>query len=77
MPTNLVKTEADEAIWNKAKAQAKEAGEGKNWAYITSIFKSMKGGSKVREAAKVEKKKRVVAYEMDAKERAAIKKESK
>ena len=41
MPSNLVKTKADEQNWIKAKAKAKAEGKGKDFAYITSIFESM------------------------------------
>jgi len=41
MPTNVVKTPADEEKWQKAKARAKEQGKAENYAYIMSIYKSM------------------------------------
>ena len=40
----FVKTDKDEELWSKAKARAKEQGRAKDWAYITGIYKSMKGG---------------------------------
>jgi len=49
MPTNAVKTERDERLWSKAKAQAKKQGKGDNHAYIMGIYQRMKnrkGGSK-------------------------------
>ncbi len=45
MPANVVKTERDEHLWNKAKRLGK--GKGKNrWAYIMGIYKKMKGEKK-------------------------------
>lgn len=44
MPANIVKTERDERLWSKAKAQAKEQGREEDWAYVTGIFKRMKSG---------------------------------
>jgi hypothetical protein len=41
MPTNVVKTPADEKKWQKAKARAKEQGKAENYAYIMGIYKSM------------------------------------
>lgn len=41
MPTNVVKTPADEEKWQKAKARAKEQGKADNYAYIMGIYKSM------------------------------------
>lgn len=41
MPPGVVKTEKEERLWEKAKAQAKEQGKGENYAYITGIFKKM------------------------------------
>ena len=46
MPTNLVRTEADEARWEKAKAQAAAEGKAGKWAYVVSIFENMKGKPK-------------------------------
>ena len=46
MPTNLVRTEADEARWEKAKAQAATEGKAGKWAYVVSIFENMKGKPK-------------------------------
>lgn len=43
MPANIVKTKEDERHWEEAKERAKEEGQGDNYAYITSIFKSMSG----------------------------------
>jgi len=42
MPSNLVKTERDERLWEKAKDQAKEAGKAEDWAYVNGIFQRMK-----------------------------------
>lgn len=42
MPTNLVKTEHDEKLWSSAKAQAKAQGHAEDWAYVNSIYQSMK-----------------------------------
>ena len=44
MPSNVVKTEADERAWKKAKAQASAEGQGANYAYIMVIFKKMRKG---------------------------------
>lgn len=41
---NFIKTEEDERLWAKAKNIAKEDGKEENWAYITGIYKKMKGG---------------------------------
>lgn len=41
MPTNVVKTQADEEKWQKAKAIAAAKGEGENYAYIMGIYKRM------------------------------------
>lgn len=46
MPTNLVKTKRDEKLWAKATAQAAKQGKEDNFAYITSIYESMKGKKK-------------------------------
>ena len=43
MPAFL-KTDEDERLWSKAKARAKEEGRSGDWAYITGIYKQMKGG---------------------------------
>ena len=40
----FVKTPHDEELWSKAKASAKQQGKAEDWAYITGIFKKMKGG---------------------------------
>jgi hypothetical protein len=40
----FVKTPEDERLWAKAKARAKEEGHAEDWAYVTGIFKKMKGG---------------------------------
>lgn len=42
MPSNLVKTKADEKRWSLAKQKAKDQGQSDNYAYITSIFMDMK-----------------------------------
>ncbi len=43
MPKGLVKTEKDEEFWKKAKKVANDAGQKDNYAYITGVFKKMKG----------------------------------
>jgi hypothetical protein len=43
MPANVVKTDRDEHLWNKAKEQAKEQGRENDWAYVMGIFQRMKG----------------------------------
>lgn len=40
----FVKTKEDERLWQKAKKLAEEEGHKEDWAYITGIFKKMKGG---------------------------------
>ena len=40
----FVKTVEDERLWAKAKEQAAKQGKPDNWAYVTAIYKSMKGG---------------------------------
>lgn len=40
----FVKTKEDERLWEKAKGLAEDAGKKENWAYITGIYKNMKGG---------------------------------
>lgn len=59
MPTNVVKSKADEKKWEEAKAQARKQGKGSNYAYIMSIYKSMKGEDK--EEAKKESMKIAMA----------------
>lgn len=49
MPTNLVKTKKDEAIWAKAKAKAAKQGKADDWPYVNSIFQNMQG----KEAASI------------------------
>lgn len=56
MPANVVKSERDEKLWNKAKKKAKEQGKGEDYAYIMGIYKKMKGdnsdnGDSEKEAA--------------------------
>lgn len=46
MPTNFVKSPADEKKWVAAKAKAAEQGHKEDWPYTTSIFNSMKGKKK-------------------------------
>jgi hypothetical protein len=57
MPANVVKTERDEHLWEKAKGLAKNAGKDKDYAYIMGIFKKMKGLEKscdnMRKAEKI------------------------
>lgn len=57
----FVKTPEDERLWAKAKEQAKAQGEEGNWAYVTGIFKKMKGG-KVGGSNPVETYKNLRAY---------------
>jgi DNA-binding ferritin-like protein len=40
----FVKTPEDERLWAKAKSLAEEQGQKENWAYVTGIFRKMKGG---------------------------------
>ena len=40
----FVKTKEDERLWAKARGIAEESGHKEDWAYITGIFKKMKGG---------------------------------
>ena len=40
----FVKTKEDERLWDKAKGIAEDAGKKENWAYVTGIYKKMKGG---------------------------------
>lgn len=42
MPSNLVKSKADEELWSEAKSRAKDQGHSDNYAYITSIYMNMK-----------------------------------
>ena len=46
MPVNVVKTPEDEKKWNRAKARAAEEGHSEDWAYVMSIYQSMKGNKK-------------------------------
>ena len=46
MPSSMVKGKKKEAAWSKAKEAAAKEGKGDNYAYITSIFKSMSGKPK-------------------------------
>ena len=43
MPVNVVKTRADERLWERAKAQATKQGHAGNYPYIMSIFQTMRG----------------------------------
>lgn len=43
MPNSLVKSPEDEKLWQKSKAIATKAGEKDNYAYITGVYKKMKG----------------------------------
>lgn len=40
----FIKTKEDERLWSKAKGIAEKSGHKEDWAYITGIFKKMKGG---------------------------------
>lgn len=40
----FVKTPEDEKIWTRAKERAKKQGHEEDWAYVTGIYKKMKGG---------------------------------
>lgn len=40
----FIKTKRDEELWDKAKERAAEEGKKDNYAYITGIYKKMKGG---------------------------------
>jgi hypothetical protein len=40
----FVKTKEDERLWDKAKGLAAEQGHKEDWAYVTGIYKQMKGG---------------------------------
>jgi len=44
MPANVVRSDRDEHLWNKAKARANVEGHKGNWAYVMGIYKNMKGG---------------------------------
>lgn len=48
----FVKTKKDEHLWAKAKSIAEEAGHKEDWAYVTGIFKKMKGGKVGKKAAR-------------------------
>lgn len=53
MPANMVKTEHDEELWERAKAQAAKEGHAEDWPYVTGIFERMKhhtGGGKIEKA---------------------------
>jgi hypothetical protein len=39
----FVKTEKDEKLWQRAKKRAEEQGHAEDWAYVTGIYKKMKG----------------------------------
>lgn len=43
MPAGIVKTKRDEKLWRKAKQIAAKAGRANDYAYITGIYKKMKG----------------------------------
>lgn len=51
MPVNVVKSKADEKKWGKAKQLASEEGHTKDWAYIMSIYKGLKGNRKMNKTA--------------------------
>jgi len=40
----FIKTKEDERLWQKAQEIAEEAGHKENWAYVTGVYKKMKGG---------------------------------
>ena len=46
MPANVVKTERDEAKWEKAKKLAADEGHSKDWEYVMSIYQNLKGKNK-------------------------------
>lgn len=46
MPVNVVKTERDEHLWEKAKQIASENGQAENWPYVMGIYKKMQGTEK-------------------------------
>lgn len=64
MPANVVKSKKDEALWDAAKRRATELGHGKDWDYVMAIFQATK-------------KPRPITYEMDSKEKAALRREAK
>jgi 2-hydroxychromene-2-carboxylate isomerase len=43
MPANAVKSERDERLWSKAKAQAAKQGHAEDWDYVMGIYQRMKG----------------------------------
>jgi len=45
----FVKTKEDERLWSKAQEIAKEQGHTEDWAYVTGIYKKMKGGKVAEE----------------------------
>ena len=49
MPRHMFGKKIDEAKWSQAKAQAEKEGKGGNYAYITSIYKSMAHSEKSME----------------------------
>lgn len=46
MPANIVKNARDERLWQKAKKRAAAEGKANDYAYVTGIFKKMKGMAK-------------------------------
>lgn len=56
----FIKTKEDERLWQKAKDQAEKQGRKEDWAYITGIFKKMKGGKVAAETLTEEGRKKVI-----------------
>jgi hypothetical protein len=46
MPAGLVKGKRDEEHWDEAKKAAAKEGHAGDWAYVTGIFKRMRGKKK-------------------------------
>lgn len=44
MPTNVVKTKEDEALWSRAKAIVKEQYGSVRWPLVMSIYRKLKKG---------------------------------
>ena len=46
MPSNLVKSQRDEQLWNKAKSKAAEQNAKPNYALVNHIYQRMKAAKK-------------------------------
>jgi len=50
MPSNVVDSERDEKLWQKAKGLAEEAGHKEDWPYVMGVYKRMKPDHQFKES---------------------------